>query len=507
MNKLTSNGLILGIDLGTTALKAALFDFNGGLVADATIEYCLLTSKTNWVEADPDVYLNSLKTAISQLNSSAALDNIRAIGFSAQGETLFFTDEHGKSLRNAIVWMDNRAEKEALALREKFGDEKCYEVTGQISFEPCWPASKVLWVRNHEPEIFARTKRILLIEDYLIAYMTGKFVSEGSLLTSTEYWDIRTKKYWPEMLEVLGIQESMLPEIRESGEAIGQILPEAARELGINEQAIVCTGCLDQAAGAIGVGNIRPGIFSENIGAALAVCVPIDHLMYDPTRSMPIHYFAIPNTYMFHTFTTGGMALRWFRDTFAQSEMAVADLSGIDSYELLSREAALAPAGSEGLVMLPHLNGSMAPDMNANAKGVYYGFTMKHRKPHFVRAIMESIGYIIRRNIDVLQAMGIEINQLRSLGGGSKSAVWNEIKADITGKELVLMDSKEAACRGAAILAGTAIHVFEDLKSACESMLSVKQVYKPNPANKDVYEQGYANYKALFADLNRMFER
>lgn len=499
--------LILSIDLGTTAIKTALFNYNGLLCADATVEYELLTPKTNWVEVPSQVYLDSLKMALAEMEESASLMEIAAIGFSAQGETLFFMDENGVPLRNAIIWMDNRAVAEAEMLRSKFGDELCYKVTGQVSFEPCWPASKVLWVKNNEPEIFQKTKYFLLIEDYIIAYMTGKFVTEGSLLTSTEYWDIRTKEYWPEMLNVLDIDESRLPAIMESGEPVGKILPEIAKELGISEDAIVCTGCLDQAAGAIGVGNIKPGIFSENIGAALAICVPVKELIYAPNRSMPIHYFAVPDTYMLHTFTTGGMALRWFRDVFCGEEIHAAELLDDDAYNLLSKEAELVPPGSEGLIMLPHLNGSMAPDMNTNAKGVFYGFTMKHKKRHFIRAIMESVGYMIRRNLDVLAEMGIEVNQLRSLGGGSKSDIWNSIKADITHKELVLMDCKEAACLGAAVLAGKATGVFSDLESACNNMLHIKKIYTPNPENEKRYDYMYESYKKLFGDLTEMFLR
>lgn len=498
--------LILSVDLGTTALKAALFDFNGNMVSDATQEYSLLTPKTNFVEADPDIYIKSLKAALNRMSAENNLMDIEAIGFSAQGETLFFVDENGNALRNAIVWMDNRADSQAEFLRNKFSEEECYRVTGQVSIEPCWPAPKVLWVKENEPEIFNKTKKILLIEDYIIAKLTGRYVTEGSLLTSTEYWDINTKEYWPQMLDAIGITKEHLPEIMESGEVVGKILPQAAKELGINPNATVCTGCLDQAAGAIGVGNIHEGVFSENIGAALAICVPTSKITLDPNRQMPVHYFALPDTYMMHTFTTGGMTLRWFRDAFCIMETAVAELINESSYDMLSKEAETVPPGAEGLIMLPHLSGSMAPDVNSKAKGVYFGFTLKHKKAHFIRAIMESIGFIIRRNIDALEAMGISVAEIRSLGGGSKSAVWNQIKSDITGKTMYTMKCKEAACLGAAILAGKAIGVFPSIEEACKKMVSVEAVYTPNQDNKQQYDTAYESYKKLFSDMTEMFE-
>lgn len=501
--------LILGIDIGTTSLKAAVFDHAGTQKAAAVVEYSLLTPQTNIVEAPCNIYMESIQKCMQVIASKGTIStrDITVVGFSVQGETLCLLDGDCQPLKNAIVWMDNRAGEQAEELRSKFGDELCYQVTGQVSFEACWPAAKLLWVKQHEPELFAKVRHILLLEDYVIYQLTGKFVAEGSLLTSTEYWDIRTKKYWPEMLAYLGIDESFLPEIRESGELVGTVLPEMADLLGISPQAKITTGCLDQAAGAIGVGNIRPGIFSENIGAALAICVPTSKLTYDPNRQMPVHYFATPDTYMMHTFTTGGMCLRWFRDGFCQPELDIQNLTGVDAYDLMGKEADRVAPGSDGLIMLPHLQGSMAPDVNLNAKGVFYGATLQHNKAHFVRSIMESLGYLICRNLEAIDAMGLEVKQIRTMGGGSKSDVWNQIKADITGKTLhVTYSSQDTACLGAAILAGKAAGVFESIESAVDSMVKIKKTFEPNPANRAVYDKQYKKFKLLFNSLSTLFD-
>lgn len=501
--------LILGIDIGTTSLKAAVFDQHGKQLSSAVVEYSLLTPSTNFVEAPCGVYMDSIRKCMEVIRGKGAVDTreVGVVGFSVQGETLCLLDEGCQPLKNAIVWMDNRAGKQADELREKFGDELCYEVTGQVSFEACWPAAKLLWVRENEPELFSKVRHILLLEDYMIYLLTGKFVAEGSLLTSTEYWDIRTKKYWKEMLDFLGVDEAWLPEIRESGELVGTVLPEMAEFLGISPEAKISTGCLDQAAGAIGVGNIRPGIFSENIGAALAICVPTAKLTYDPNRLMPVHYFAVPDTYMMHTFTTGGMCLRWFRDGFCGGELQMQELTGIDAYDLMNKEAEKVPAGSDGLITLPHLQGSMAPDVNLNAKGVFYGATLRHKKPHFVRSIMESLGYIICRNLEAIGDMGLEVKQIRTMGGGSKSDIWNQIKADITGKTLhITKSSQDTACLGAAILAGVAAGMFESVESACDSMVEIKKTYEPNPENHAVYLKQYKKFKVLFDSLKDLFD-
>lgn len=501
--------LLIGLDIGTTALKAAVFDTAGKLLAVSTQEYTLITPQVNYVEESGEVYWNAFKDAVADLKAKCPMSekDEAALAISAQGETLFFMDKNGNLLRNAIVWMDNRAQEEAKALKERFGDETCFHVTGQVSFEPCWPAAKILWVKNHEPEVFEKTDKFLLIEDYFIYRMTGKFATEGSLVCSSTYWDIIHKCYWAEMLEYMNVKEKQFAPVYESGEAIGKIQPEVARELGLPENLTVCTGALDQAAGAIGAGNCKEGMFSETIGAALAICAPVSRPVFDPNRRMPLHYFAVPDTYMIHTFTNGGMTLRWFRDKFCQVEMQAQELGLDDAYNMISKEVARVPAGSDGLIMLPHLAGSNAPDVNAKAKGVWFGFTLQHTRAHFMRSVMESLGYIIKRNIDAMEDMGIHVKEIRSLGGGSKSEVWNQIKSDICQIPLETVTSVEAASLGAAILAGKAVGIFGDINEAVNSMVDVKKRTEPDTQNVEVYKKGYHMYQKVFDDLSECFEK
>lgn len=501
--------LLLGLDAGTTALKVALFDSVGTLLGVSTQEYALETPRVNYVEVDAEVYWQAFKNGLSEIKKGYEIrpeDEI-SLAISAQGETLICIDKEGNPLRKAIVWMDNRAVAEARAMEEKFGNELGYQVTGQVSFEPCWPAPKIFWIRNNEPDIFAKTDRFLLLEDYLIYRMTGRFYTEGSLVCSSMYWDITKKCYWKEMLDFIGIQEYQLAEVAESAMVVDEMFTEVREELGLPCRVTVTTGALDQVAGAIGAGNIKEGMFSETIGAALAICAPVSRPVFDPNRKMPLHYFALPDTYMIHTFTTGGMTLRWFRDKFCSDEMAVESAGGADSYDLISREVEKVNPGCDGLVMLPHLSGSLAPDVNAKAKGVWFGFSLNHTKAHFARAIMESLAFILRRNLSALKDMGITVKEVRSLGGGSKSRVWNQIKADANDITLVTVKSKEAACLGAAILAGTATGVFKSVEDAVNNMIQVKDEYHAQPEMKPVYDTNYEMYCKLFHDLTECFDR
>lgn len=500
---------ILSVDLGTTAIKVALFDEQGVLLAEASREYELATPSALEVELDVEQYWDAFKQCVAEVleQSPGASPTIRALGISAQGETLICADDAGNALRPAIVWLDNRAHDEADELAREFGNEQCYRVTGQVSFVPTWPAAKILWLRRHEADLFGRTARFLLIEDYFIQRLTGHAVCEGSLVTSTTYWDFTKRAWWPEMLSYLGISEDRLPELRESGEPVGSIREPAARELGLDPSMVVCTGALDQAAGAIGVGNIRPGVFSENTGAALAICATVPAPVFDPNAQMPCHYHGVPGMYMEHTFTSGGMVLRWYRDTFCQQEIAAAKASGRDSYDLLSEMAASVAPGCEGLVMLPHLQGAMAPEANPKAKGVFFGLTLRHTKAHFARSIMEAIACIVRRNVEVIESLGIAVDEIRVLGGGARSGVWNRIKCDLIGRPVVTTENEEAACLGAAILAGQAVGIFGSLGQAVDRMVVVRDRLEPDPERHARYDQTYAAYRDLYDSLVGMFDR
>jgi xylulokinase len=498
---------ILSLDLGTSAIKVALFDNEGQLIALSNQEYSLLTPTALSVELEVDTYWDAFKAGAKDVLTASGINsaNISAIGISAQGETIIPVDKSGNPLRNAIVWMDNRAQSEAAELEECFKDSDLYGITGQVSIVPTWPAAKILWIKRNEQEVFRNVYKYLLLEDYFIYRLTGKYVAEGSLLCSTVYWDITKKEYWAEMLEYLEIKKEQLPAICESGEIVGPILKSIAEETGLSEHTTVCTGVLDQVAGAIGVGNVEPGVFSECTGSALAIVSTVNGPVRDSQQRMPCHYHGMPDTYMAHTFTTGGMVLKWFRDNFCENEMFVGKASGVDAYELMDKAAAEINPGSDGLVMLPHLQGAMAPENDPKAKGVFYGVTLAHKRAHFTRAIMESIAFILRKNIEVIEDMGIPVNEIRSLGGGAKSAFWGQLKADVTGKPVIITDNEEEACLGAAIVAGKGIGIFSSLKEASSKMVNIKQRYDPDPENKAVYDAVYQKYIDLYSSLKQMF--
>jgi xylulokinase len=487
---------ILAFDIGTTALKCALYDLNGDVLAKASEEYKLITPDADSVEMDLETYWQAFKSTVGRVLKESGFNpnEINALGVSAQGETLILLDLEGKPVRRAIVWLDNRAQREAEILGETFGHRYAFEITGQVKLVPTWPASKILWLREHEPRVFEKTDKFLLIEDYFLFRLTGEFVCEGSLVTSTCYWNFRTRVWWREMLQELGISEDQLPLYRESGEPVGKLRPEIAAELGLSPETVACTGALDQACGAIGVGNIKPGIFSENTGAALAICATVNQPIIDPGNQMPCHYHGLPGLYMLHTFTGGGIVMRWFRDEFASMEIQISKSSGIDAYDLM------------GLLMLPHLQGAMAPEANPKASGVFYGFTLRHGRNHFTRAIMEAVCFIVRRNIEVIESLGVAVNEIRALGGGARSRIWKQMEADIVGRPVLTTTNEEAATLGAAILAGKAVGLYSSVEEAAERMIQIKERFEPSSANRSVYNDTFATYIKLYDTLCPLFE-
>ncbi len=496
---------LIGLDIGTTALKGIILDEQGNILSTTAVEYQLRTNGNDICELEAELYWLSTQKIIKELliKSNITDKQIVALAFSSQGETLIPVDKNGGPLRNAIVWMDNRSAVEAKQIEKDFGNNKIYQITGQPEVIPMWPATKILWFKNHEPELFDRTHKFLLLEDYLIYKLTGKFFTEESLSSSTLYFDINKKEWWDEMLRYLGISSKLLPDILPSGKKVGTVTQKAAALTGLNESTFIVTGAYDHAAGAIGAGNIEQGIITETTGGAMAMCVTLDKPVIDKKLNLPCQCHAVKNKYFIQPYgQTAGMTLKWFKDNFSKEEIQQAANENKDVYDILTSLADNIPPGSEGLTILPHLMGTGSPEFDLNAKGIFAGISLNMTKGHFVRAIMESVACIIKANIESLEQMGYSIKEIRVLGGGAKSKLWNQIKADMLNIPTISMQIKEAPSLGAAILAGIGSGVFNDIYDGTRKTVKVDQIFKPQKINNAVYQQVYEKYKSLYK-LNR----
>ena len=469
--------LYLGLDIGTTSLKAAVFDAEGNRRGLRCFDYTVdADPATGFIELDAEVYIEMCKRAIDEL--SAECGEIAAVSVDTQGETLILANEKGEALCPAVVWLDNRAVDEAEAIRARFGNKLVYEVTGQPEITAGWPASKLLWFKNNKPEIFAAAKMIFMLEDWVLYRLTGNFVTEPTIQSSTTYYDIRTGAWWPEMLDFIGVCPCQLPAIRKSAEKVGEYR-------GIP----VVSGALDQIAGMIGVGVTDGSGISEMTGTIMAICAMKDEIpAYQENSIIPCHVHAMEGKYCQILWSsTAGMALKWFREQFAE-DLSFADLDQI---------AEKVPAGCDGMTMLPYFCGSTMPKYNPDAKAVFAGVQLAHTRAHFARAIMEAIAYILRQDIEYIGSEGI--SQIRITGGGAKSPLWAQIKADVTGKELTTVCEGETACLGTAIIAAVGVGDFASIDEAARDFVKLKKSYRPSGVS---YEEGYRNFVALDEKMN-----
>jgi sugar (pentulose or hexulose) kinase len=502
--------VFLGIDAGTTALKAALFDGDGRLLAADLQEYTLETPAPAVVELDAEVYWQACCAAVRGALHRGHVDPARvaALSIASQGETLVPLDASGVPLRKAIVWLDNRAAEEAAIINASFPVEEAYRRTGQPEIAPTWPACKILWMRRHEPEVFRKAAHFLLLEDFLLHRLTGRAVTEYGVQTSSLLLDIQAKRWWASMLDFIGVSEDRLGCLVEPGAVVGPLSCAGAAALGLRPATMVVTGSLDQTVGALSAGSVVPGIVSETTGGAIASVVTIPLPAFDPGRRVPCHYHARPDTYALLPWgQTAGMAMRWFRDRFFEAEVIAGRSAGEDPYNVMTRMAAEAPPGSAGVIALPHLEGAACPEYDPTARGVIFGLDLRHGREHIVRAIMESVGYMLKSHLAIVRSMGLPVSEVRSLGGGARSDLWLQIKADILQLPVHRVEADEATCLGAAMLAAVAVGAYPDLETATAHTVHVTHTFWPQAGLAAVYEDGYERYTELYRRLKPMFAR
>ncbi len=476
----------LGLDMGTTGVKAVVFDGKGTPLGIGLSEYTLETPAPDIVELEVEQYWLSAKSAMKSAVAKSGVNpaTIRALSVTGQAETLIMVDTEGKPLRKAIVWLDNRAGREAKLLEMSFPSDTLFLMSGQTEMLPCWPAPKILWYRENEPELFSRTAEYLMVEDYIVHKLTGKYATCRGLMPSSLYYDIRTGEYDNAMLSCLKISAEQLPELKESGELIGECV---TNDSVILPGTLVAAAPIDHVCGNLGSGCAGRGMISETTGCTLALCAAFPTLVYDKERRLSTYLGFKPGTFVLLPWSpTAGMLLKHFRDEFAEN-MSYAEFDGA---------AAAVSAGSDGLILLPHCAGAVSPVCNPEARGVAYGITLAHKRGHWARAIMESVAYLLRDNVEVLRNLGAEVTEIRSLGGASKSDLWLQIKADVLGLPVTVTDCEEATSLGAAMLGAVVCGDFPDTECAAQKMVKVSRRVEPG-VDSAVYQECFRQYQKL----------
>ncbi len=487
----------LGIDTSTTATKALLMDTGGKVVAVASSEYTYETPRPLWAEQDPQLWWQATIASVRQVLDlgGVAPAQVQSVGLTGQMHGLVLLDE-AQVLRPAILWNDQRTAAECDEIRAAVGRERLIQITGNDALAG-FTAPKILWVKKHEPQLFARARHILLPKDYVRLHLTGEYATDKADGAGTLLFDLRRRDWSAEVVAALGIDPTWLPPTFEGPAVTGYLTRGAAEATGLRAGTPVVGGGGDQAAGAVGTGAVIEGVVSLSLGTSGVVFAAVDRPLIEPQGKLHAFCHAVEGKWhLMGVMLSAAGSLRWFRDTLAP---------GVDFDALLAPAAGVAP-GSEGLLYLPYLTGERTPHPDPLARGAFVGLTVRHTRAHLTRALLEGVAFGLRDSFELMKAAGLgSIHQVRITGGGAKSALWRQIMADILGAELVTVNTSEGAAYGAALLAATGTGAFASVEAACAATVHPTASTSPSPAS-DAYGELYPLYRDLYPALRPAFQ-
>ena len=506
---MSADGYVIGCDVGSQGTNAALYTADGGLVASAYEAYDVAFPRPGWAEQSATLWDEAIRRACRQLVTGfdGPADGVRAISFGSQLDGQVPLDSALRPLRPCLIWMDRRAEAQAHALAERLSRERFYELSG-ANLDSSHGVFKVLWVRDEEPDLFAGARHFVTPGTYAVLSASGELAVDPSNASSVALLDPRKRRWSDELLDATGLDPDLMVPVRASTDAVGTVTEEFAQATGLARSTLVVVGCGDEMAATLGAGVRDEGEVCDVVGTAEPVCASSAQPHADPTMLVECHPHGDPDAWLMENpgFVSGGN-LRWFRDQLGGLEREVELAGGGDAYDLLCREASTAPAGCDGLVFLPCMQGAMAPEWNGAARGVFFGLTLAHTRAHMMRAVLEGSAYALRDILEAMTGSGLEPRRLTIVGGGAKGPVWRQIKADVTGLPVRIPESVETTAAGAAVLAAVGAGLYPSCAEAADGFVSFQPVeHEPDAEAQAVYEEGYALYRDVYAASKPVFE-
>jgi xylulokinase len=477
-------------------------DETGKVLSSASSEHePFRVAHPGWAEQDPEDWWRAAQEAINGAISGATLANgevmaIEAVGLTGQMHGAVMLDSEGEVLRPALIWCDQRTGPQCDWLHATIGRERLIELTCNPAL-PNFTLTKLLWVKEHEPEIFAKIAHVLCPKDYVRYRLTGAFAMDVTEASGTLLLDVTNRKWSSEVARISGIPEEWLPPLYESQEVCAHISASAAADTGLAPGTPVVAGAGDQAAGAVGMGILKPGAVSATIGTSGVVFAATAEPTKDPGGRLHTFCHAVPGRWHVMGVTqAAGLSLRWFRDTFARGA----------TYDALSRTAAAIAPGSEGLLYAPYLLGERTPHLDSHATAAFVGITASHGAPHFTRAVLEGVAFSLRDTFTLFAELGIPVSGVRLGGGGARGSLWRRIQTDIYGHPTEVLAAEEGGAYGAALLAGVGVGAWPDTDTACEQSLTVAESFEPDPETAGLYTEAYQRYRAIYPALRRISE-
>ncbi|MFX1388882.1 MAG: FGGY-family carbohydrate kinase [Promethearchaeota archaeon] len=491
---------VAALDLGTTGCRTFIFDLSGSIIASDYQEWESFYPSPSFVEQDANVWWKSIKITIENAIKKSGIDKTDIVSLSVtnQRETIVPVDREGNPLHNALVWQDRRTIDQVDFIKSKIGVDKIYNTTG-LTIDPYFSATKILWFKDEKPEIYQKTHKFLLVSDFIIHKLTGKFCTDFSNASRTMLFDINNLKYSEEISSEMEIDLDKMPETIPSGVEVGEIETD---ETLFDKKTLVVTGAGDQQSAALGVGVVSPGEVKCTTGTGSFILAYLSKPNFDPMKRVLCSCHAIPGSWVQEaSIFTSGAVLRWFRDQLGHAECAQVQ-EGQDPYDTITAKAHESPLGANGLLLIPHFVGAGAPYWNPHAKGVIFGLALGHERKDLYRAVLEGVAFEIRRNIEVFRELQIETKELMLTGGGSRSDFWNQIYSDVLGIPCVRNVIEESTSLGAAILAASGAGIFPDISKAAENLCKIDKKWLPN---NDRYKS-YQKYYKLSTELYKLFD-
>jgi xylulokinase len=501
--------IYLGIDIGTSGTKTLAMHEGGRILAQVTATYPLYSPKPGWSEQVPEDWWQATISSVQDVLRKGDISptEVKGIGLSGQMHGSVFLDKHHEVIRPALLWNDQRTAAECAEIESKAGGRKKLI---QLVANPAltgFTAPKILWLRNHEPKNFAKCKQVLLPKDYIRFRLTGEFASEVSDASGTLLLDVKKRDWSTKLLGLLDLDRALLPRVYESEEVSGRLCESAAKMLGLPVGVPVVGGGGDQAASAVGNGIVKGGAVSATMGTSGVVFAHSEDVQIDPEGR--VHTFCHAVRGKWHVMgcvLSAGGSLQWYRNQLGQTEVEAAQNQGVDAYEILTKQAAEAPAGSEGLYFLPYLTGERTPHADPYARAAWIGLSLRHGRPHLVRSVMEGATYAMRDCLEIIKGMDIPVKEIRLSGGGARSQFWKQLQADIYGQKVCTINAEEGPAYGVALLAAVGTGAYKNVVEACKATIRVVSETKPTAAGKKAYDRFYPQYGKLYRSLKKDFQ-
>ncbi len=492
------NLIFLGIDLGTTGVKLVALSKEGKVLFKCFEEYNLYTPKPGWSEEIPSEWwkavLKSLKLAVKFLEKDS---EIKALALSGQMHGSVFLDKGGEVIRPAILWNDTRSFSQRKEIEDKIDRETLLKNVQNLPLEG-FTAPKILWLKENEPENYLKLWKVILPKDYINYKLTGRICTEPTDASGTALYNVISKKWSKEVIEDVGFSMDVFPEVVKSTDVVGKISEEVSKETGISEKCLVIAGGADNVCGAVGSGVVSEGQMLVSVGSSGVIFLPTS----EPQKRDPegrLHFFKHVGDLWYNMGVTlsAGLSLKWFKETFEKCELTNQEKSK-NVYNLMIKKAQKVPLGSEGLYYLPYLNGERTPYMDAKARGIFLGFSLRHGKEHFIRSVLEGVAYSLRDSVEIVKGHGLKIKEARIIGGGAKNEFWTQIISDVLNVEINTLMMDEGPAFGAGILAAIGSGVYTNVEEAVRLMVKTKRTFKPIPRNVDEYDKRYDIYKDIY---------